>query len=104
MQKGLGTPVQLSNALHPQTDGQAESTIQNLEDMLRACVVDFKGSWYDHLSLNEFSYNNSYHSCIQMAFFEALYERRCRSLIGWFEVGVAAVVGSNLVFDALEKV
>jgi len=81
-QKGLGTNVKFSTAFHPQTDGQAECTIQTLEDMLRACVVNFKGSWDDHLPLIEFAYNNSYHSSIAMAPFEALYGRRCISLVG----------------------
>ena len=66
-QEGLGTQVKLSTAFHPQTDGQAERTIQTLEDMLRACVLDFGGSWDEHLPLIEFAYNNSYHSSIQMA-------------------------------------
>ncbi|GJZ29360.1 putative reverse transcriptase domain-containing protein [Tanacetum coccineum] len=62
MQEALGTRLDMSTAYHPQTDGQNEHTIQNLEDMLRACVLDFKGSWDVHLPLVEFSYNNSYHS------------------------------------------
>ena len=69
-QKGLGTNVKLSIAFHPQMDGQAEHTIQTLEDMLRACIVDFKGNWDKHLPLVEFSYNNSYHSTISMAPYE----------------------------------
>ena len=89
-QKGLGTQINLSKTFHPQMDGQAERTIQTLEDMLRACVIDFKGSWDDHLPLIEFAYNNSYHSSIQMAPYEALYGRRYRSPVGWFEVGEAA--------------
>ena len=72
-QKSLGTQVKLSTAFHPQTDGQAARTIQTLEDMLRACVIDFRGNWDNHLPLIEFSYNNSYHSSIRMAPFEALY-------------------------------
>jgi len=60
-------------AFHPQTDGQAERTILTLEDMLRVCVLDFKRSWDEHLPLIEFEYNNSYHSSIQMAPYEALY-------------------------------
>ncbi|WMV54147.1 hypothetical protein MTR67_047532 [Solanum verrucosum] len=72
--------------------------------MLRACVIDFKGNWDDHLHLIEFSYNNSYHSSIQMAPYEALYGRRCRSPIGWFEVGEAGLIGPDLVHQALEKV
>ena len=103
-QKGLGTQVLLSSAFHPQTDGQAERTIQTLEDMLRACALDFKGSWDDHLPLIEFAYNNSFHSSIGMAPFEALYGRKCRSPIGWFEVGEAAVSGPDSVFEAMEKV
>ncbi len=103
-QKGLGTQVNLSTTFHPQTDGQAERTIQTLEDMLRACVIDFKGSWDDHLPLIEFAYNNSYHSSIQMAPYEALYGRRCRSPVGWFEVGEAALIGPDSVLDAMEKV
>ena len=64
LQKALGTRIDLSTSYHPQTDGQSERTIQTLEDMLRACVVDFGGSWDTHLPLVEFSYNNSYHTSI----------------------------------------
>ncbi|GKG02801.1 putative reverse transcriptase domain-containing protein, partial [Tanacetum coccineum] len=72
-------------AYHPQTDGQSECTIQTLEDMLRACVLDFEGSWDVHLPLVEFSYNNSYHVSVRCAPFEALYGRKCRSPIMWVE-------------------
>ena len=85
-------------------DGQAERTIQTLEDILIACVIDFKGSWDDHLPMIEFAYNNSYHSSIAMAPFEALYGRRCRSPVGWFEVGEFALIGPKLVYDAIKKV
>ncbi|GJU91695.1 reverse transcriptase domain-containing protein [Tanacetum coccineum] len=87
MQEALGTRLDMSTAYHPQTDGQSEHTIQTLEDMLRACVLDFRGSWDVHLSLVEFSYNNSYHSSVRCAPFEALYGRKCRSPIMWAEVG-----------------
>src|SRR5688572_23084825 len=103
-QKALGTKVKLSTAFHPRTDGLAKRTIQTLEDMLRACVIDYKGSWDDHLPLIEFAYNNSYHSSIGMAPFEALYGRRCRSPIGWYELGEATIIGQDLIYDALEKV
>ncbi|XP_070015155.1 uncharacterized protein [Nicotiana sylvestris] len=103
-QQGLGTQVNLSTVFHPQTNGQAEQTIQTLEDMLRACVLDFKGNWDDHLPLIEFAYNNSFHVSIQMAPFEALYGRRCRSPIGWFKVGKAELLGPDLVHKAMEKV
>ena len=85
-QKSLSTQVDLSTAFHPQKDGQVERTIHTLEDMLRSCFIDFKGSWDDHLHLIEFSYNNSCHSSISMAPSEVLYYRRCRSPVGWFEV------------------
>ncbi|WMV09673.1 hypothetical protein MTR67_003058 [Solanum verrucosum] len=81
-QKGLGTKVRLSTTFHPQTDSQAKRTIQTLEDMLRACVIDFNGNWDEHLPLIEFAYNNSSHSSIAMDPFEAMYGRRCRSLVG----------------------
>ena len=71
--------VHLNTAFHPQMDGQAEHTIHILKDMLRACMIDFKGNWDDHQPLIEFSYNNTYHSSIQMAPYEALYGRRCIS-------------------------
>ncbi|KAH0650287.1 hypothetical protein KY284_030199 [Solanum tuberosum] len=103
-QKGLGTQVNLSTTFHPQTDGQAERTIHTLEDMLRACVIDFKGSWDDHLPLIEFAYNNNYHSSIQMAYYKALYRRICRSPVVLLKVGEAALIGPDSVHDAMEKV
>ncbi|XP_069154448.1 uncharacterized protein [Solanum lycopersicum] len=75
--------------------GAAERTIQTLEDILRACVIDFKGSWGDNLPFIEFAYNNIYHSSIQMAPYEALYWRRCRSPVCWFEVDEAALIGPD---------
>ena len=89
---------------HPQTDGQVKGTIQTLKDMLRACVIDFKGNWDEHLFLGEFSYNNSFHSSIYMAPFEALYVRRCRSTFRWIEFGDSSLLGLNLCFMILEKV
>ncbi|GJX22739.1 putative reverse transcriptase domain-containing protein [Tanacetum coccineum] len=81
-----GTRLDMSTAYHPLNDGQSERTIQTLEDMLRACVLDFEGSWDVHLSLVEFSYNNSYHSSVRCALFEALHGRKCRSPIMWAEI------------------
>ncbi|XP_070010334.1 uncharacterized protein [Nicotiana sylvestris] len=89
--------VNLSNGFHPQTDGQAEWTIQTLEDMLHACVLDFKGICDDNLPLIEFAYNNSFHASIQMAPLEALYGWSCRSPIGWFEIREAKLVGPDLM-------
>ncbi|XP_059315382.1 uncharacterized protein LOC132065988 [Lycium ferocissimum] len=85
LREELGTKLDLSIAFHPQTDGQSEQTSQVLEDMLRACVIDFGGHWDQFLPLAKFSYNNSYYSSINMALFEALYGKRCRSPIGWFD-------------------
>ena len=67
-------------------------------------MVDFKGSWDDHIPLIEFAYNNYFLSSIQMAPYEALYGNRCRSLIGWFKIGEAGFIGPDLVHQAMEKV
>nr|GEX22952.1 putative reverse transcriptase domain-containing protein [Tanacetum cinerariifolium] len=77
-QKALGTDISMSTAYHPETDGQSERTIQTLEDMLCACVIDFGKDWVKHLPLCEFSYNNSYHASIKAAPYEALYGQKCR--------------------------
>ncbi|GJY67919.1 putative reverse transcriptase domain-containing protein [Tanacetum coccineum] len=92
LQEALGTKLHMSTAYHPETDGQSERTIQTLEDMLRACVMDFGGSWDTHLPLVEFSYNNSYHTSVKCAPFEALYGRKCRSPVIWTEVGESVQV------------
>ncbi|KAI3797887.1 hypothetical protein L1987_33151 [Smallanthus sonchifolius] len=76
--EAMGTRLNISTAYHPQTDGQSERTIQTLEDMLRACIIDFSGNWDSHLPLAEFSYNNSYHTTIGMPPFEMLYAAKDR--------------------------
>ncbi|GJU09683.1 putative reverse transcriptase domain-containing protein [Tanacetum coccineum] len=81
LQKAMGMNLDMSTAYHPQTDGQSKRTIQTLEDMLRACVIDFGKGWVNHLPLVEFSYNNSYHASIKAAPFEALYDQKCCSPI-----------------------
>ena len=103
-QECLGTRLNMSTAYHPQTDGQSERTIQTIEDMLRACALDFKGNWDEHLPLIEFSYNNSYHSSIKMPPYEALYGRKCRSPLYWDEVGERKLLGPELVQQTKEKV
>ncbi|GJU46909.1 putative reverse transcriptase domain-containing protein [Tanacetum coccineum] len=103
-QKALGTRLDISTAYHPQTDGQSERTIQTLEDMLRACVMDFGGSWDTHLPLIEFSYNNSYHTSIKCAPFEALYGRKCRSPVIWTEVVESQLIGPEIVQETTEKI
>ena len=85
LHQALGSQLDFSMAFHPQTGGQTERTNQILEDMLRACALDFGGSWNEHLPLAEFSYNNSYQSSIKMPPFEALYGRKCRSPTCWFK-------------------
>ncbi|GJR55649.1 putative reverse transcriptase domain-containing protein [Tanacetum coccineum] len=104
VQKALGTRLDMSTAYHPQTDGQSERTIQTLKDMLRACVIDFGGNWDVHLPLAEFSYNNSYHSSIQCAPFEALYGRKCRSPVLWAEISESSLIGPELVQETTDKV
>uniref|UniRef100_A0A2N9F3Y9 RNA-directed DNA polymerase n=1 Tax=Fagus sylvatica TaxID=28930 RepID=A0A2N9F3Y9_FAGSY len=104
LHKALGTNLNFSTAFHPQTDGQSERTIQILEDMLRACVLDLKGSWANHLCLVEFAYNNSFQSSIGMAPYEALYGRKCRSPICWDEVGVRKILGPEIIQRTCEKV
>ena len=74
-----------------------------LEDMLRACVLDHKGSWEEHLPLVEFSYNNSYQASIQMTPYEALYGRLCRSPLCWTEVGESSITGPDLSRDTSES-
>nr|GFA50212.1 putative reverse transcriptase domain-containing protein [Tanacetum cinerariifolium] len=76
LQNNLSTRLDMSTAYHPETDGQSERTIQTLEDMLRACAIDFGKGWVNYLPLVEFSYNNSYHTTIKAAPFEALYGRK----------------------------
>nr|GEZ40760.1 putative reverse transcriptase domain-containing protein [Tanacetum cinerariifolium] len=104
LQKALGTQLDLSITYHPKTDGQSERTIQTLEDMLRACVIDFGSSWDKYLPLIEFSYNNSYHSSIKAAPFKALYGRKCRSPICWNEVEESHLTGPELVQETTEKI
>jgi hypothetical protein len=100
----LGTRLQFSTAFHPQTDGQSERTIQTLEDMLRACVLDFGGSWDTFLPLAEFSYNNSFHASIGMPPYEMLYGRKCRTPICWGEVGQRELGSTEIVQKTTESI
>ena len=83
LQLTLGTRLNFSTTFHPQIDGQSERLIQVLEDMLWGCVMEFTGSWDSYIPLIEFSYNNNYQSSIVMTPYEALYGRRCRTLVCW---------------------
>ncbi|GJW06954.1 putative reverse transcriptase domain-containing protein [Tanacetum coccineum] len=104
LHKAIGTRLDMSTAYHPETDGQSERTIQMLEDMLRACVLDFRKGWDKHLPLVEFSYNNSYHTSIKAAPFEALYGRKCRSPICWAEVGDSQLTGPEIIHETTERI
>nr|GEU92537.1 putative reverse transcriptase domain-containing protein [Tanacetum cinerariifolium] len=104
LQKDLGTRLDMSKTYHSQTDGQNERTIQTLKDMLRACVIDFGGNRDVYLPLAEFSYNNSHHSSIRCAPFEALYGRKCRSPVLWAEIGESTLIGPKLVQETTDKV
>nr|GFC07774.1 putative reverse transcriptase domain, ribonuclease H-like domain, aspartic peptidase domain protein [Tanacetum cinerariifolium] len=100
----LGTSLDMSTTYHQVTDGESEGTIQTLEDMLRACVIDFGKGWVNHLLLVEFSYNNSYHASIKATPFEALYGRKCRSPVCWNEVGEFHLTGLEIVRETTKKI
>ena len=104
LQAALGAKLRLSSAYHPQSNGKTERTIQSLEDLLRACVLEQGVSWVECLPLIEFTYNNSFHSSIGMAPFDALYGRRCRTSLCWFESGESALLGPDVVQETTEKV
>ena len=98
----IGTHTQFSIAYHVQTNGQSKCTIRTLEDMLRACTVNFKGSQGNNLSLVEFVYNNSYNKSIEMAHFEAIYSRKCKSLLHQDKVGEWQLTIPKLVQTSIE--
>ncbi|GJS85801.1 putative reverse transcriptase domain-containing protein [Tanacetum coccineum] len=104
LQNALGTNLDMSTAYHPQTDGQSERTIQTLEDMLRACVINFGKGCVNHLPLVKFSYNNSYHASIKAAPFEALYGRKCHSPVCWTKVGEAQILSPELIQETTERI
>jgi hypothetical protein len=104
LHKSLGTKLLHSSAYHPQTSGQNERVNQILEDMLRACVLEFPQKWDDCLPLAEFSYNNNYQESIKMAPFQALYGRRCRTPLNWSEPGERWYFRPDLVKETEAKV
>ena len=104
VQSDLGTQLKFSSAFHPQTDGQSERTIRTIEDMLRACSLSWPEQWDRQLPLVEFAYNNSYHSSIKMAPFEALYGRPCRSPLQWQEVGDNKLIESEVIQECTDKI
>nr|GEV85826.1 putative reverse transcriptase domain-containing protein [Tanacetum cinerariifolium] len=104
LNKALGTRSDMGTAYPLETNGQSERTIQTLEDMLRACVLDFGKGWDKHLPLVEFSYNNSYHTSIKAALFEALYGCKCRSPICWAEVEDRQLTGTEIIYETTKKI
>jgi len=100
----MGSKLAMSTSFHAATDGQTERTIQTLEDMLRACALDFQGSWEKNLPLVEFSYNNSYHASIKMAPYEALYGRKCRSALCWDQSSDVRDLGPDMLQETIDGV
>ncbi|GJX95609.1 putative reverse transcriptase domain-containing protein [Tanacetum coccineum] len=96
-----GIPVSIICDRDPR---QSKRTIQTLEDMMHACVIDFGKGWVNHLPLVEFSYNNSYHANIKAAPFEALYNQKCRSPVCWAEVGEVQLTGLEILKETTEKI
>jgi transposase InsO family protein len=93
----LDTQLHFSSAYHPQTNGQTEGVNQILEDMLRACALQYGSSWDKSMSYVEFSYNNSYQESLKMVSFEMLYGCRCRTLLFWSEIGEWKVFGPDIL-------
>ncbi|GJX67853.1 putative reverse transcriptase domain-containing protein [Tanacetum coccineum] len=104
LQKSLGTNLDMSTAYHPQTDEKSERTIQTLKDMMRACAIDFKKGWVNHLPLFEFSYNNNYHASIKAVPFEALYDQKFCSPVCWAKVGQVQLTDPEIVQETTEKI
>jgi hypothetical protein len=96
----LETHLIHSLAYHPQTDGQKERVNQVLEDMLRACVMEYQGSWDKNLPWAEFSYNNNYQESLKMAPFEVVYGRRCRTPLNWIEPGEKVIFRPDIIEEA----
>ncbi|KAG4202220.1 hypothetical protein ERO13_A05G320708v2 [Gossypium hirsutum] len=103
LQEALGTKLNFSTIFHLQTGGQSERVIQILEDMLRCCVLEFKGSWEKYLPLVEFAYNNSFLSSIKMTPYVALYSRKCRTPLYWIELSERQIHEVDLVRETEKK-
>jgi hypothetical protein len=100
----MDTKLNFCSAYHPQTDGQTERTNQILEDMLRACALKYGKSWDKSLPYAKFSYNNSYQASIEMALYEALYERQCRTSLFWSQTRESQIFGMEVLKDAEKQV
>jgi transposase InsO family protein len=104
LHEALDTQLRFSSAYHPQTDGQTERVNQILEDMLRACALQYRRSWDKSLPYAEFSYNNSYQESLKMVPFNMLYGRRCQTPLFWNETGEQKVFGPNILEEAEKQV
>ncbi|GER51815.1 polyprotein [Striga asiatica] len=104
LHEAMDTQLKFSSAYHPETDGQSEKMIQTLEDMHRALILDRGAKWEKWLLLVKFAYNNSYQASIQMAPYEALYGRKCRSPLYWDDVGERRVLGPKLIEETVKQV
>ncbi|GKA55426.1 putative reverse transcriptase domain-containing protein [Tanacetum coccineum] len=104
--KALGTDLEYDHTVLSSKNRRviSERTIQTLEDMLLACVIDFGKGWVKHLPLTKFSYNNSYYASIKAVPYEALYGRKCRSPVCWAEVGEAQLTGPEMIQETTEKI
>jgi len=98
-----GKRLDINTAFHLQTDGQSEKVIQVLEDLLRACMLEFGGNWKKHIALVEFMYNSSHQTTIGMAPYNALYGRRCRTPLCWEEIKDMKLYGTKLVQVTIGK-
>jgi transposase InsO family protein len=104
MHETLDTQLRFNSAYHPQIDGQTERVNQILEDMMRACALEYERSWDKSLSYAELSYNNSYQESLKMAPFEMLYGRTCRTPLFWNETGEQKVFGPDILQEAEKQV
>jgi hypothetical protein len=100
----LDTQLCFSSAYHPQTDGQTKRVNQIIEDMLRACALQYGRSWDKSLSYVKFSYNNSYQESLKMAPFEMLYGRKCQTLLFWSEARERKVFGPDILQETKKQV
>ena len=104
LQKSLGRRFDLSTTHHPPTSRQSKRTIQTLEDILCCCILDLSVNWDGHLSLVEFTYNNSYQANIGIAPYEALYGRPYKSPLCWAKQDEQVIIGSQVIKKTIEKI
>jgi hypothetical protein len=104
LHEALDIQLCLSFAYHPQTDGQTKRVNQILEDMVKACALQYARRWDKSLSYAKFSNNNSYQESLKMAPFEMLYGQWCRTPLFWSETGERKVFGPDILQEAEKQV